>query len=433
MLPEPIRFNLHNQITLVVTPHPTADIVAARFLLKAGRLLESPAQMGLVNLLSAVLTKGTAHRSSLDIAEAVEYCGGSLSTDSGADFFVLSMKSISADFPQLLQLCAELLREPSFPDAEVELERNIILHGIRSKQEYPFTLAFDQLQAHLYGTHPYGFPSSGTIESVNSLQRSDLQKFHQTYFRPDNLVISIAGRVDVEECLKLVEAAFGDWEVPSDPLILPDCTGLHGRFHQNLNQDPNQDFDQDGKQEPQHLYLAKSSHQSIVIVGYLTTSIEDPAYIPLKLLSSYLGNGMSSRLFTELREKQALAYEVSALFPTRLHPALFAVYLGTAPQNQSLALQRLQQEVDRLQEVTLEEAELQTAKSKLLGQYALGKQTNGQLAQLFGWYEILGLGVEFDQQFSEQIKAITPADLQAISTQYLHTPCSSIVGPLAEP
>lgn len=412
MLPDPLRFSLPNKITLVVTPHTTADIVAARFLLKAGRLLESPDQMGLVNLLSAVLTKGTAHRSSLDIAEVVEYCGGSVSTDCGADFFILSLKSISADFPKLLHLCAELLREPSFPETEVDLERNVILHGIRSKQEYPFTLAFDQLQAHLYGQHPYGFPSSGSIESVTSLQRSDLQGFHDTYFRPDNLVISIAGRIEAEEALSLVEQAFGDWEIPSVPLTIPDFVPANP--------------------DPQPLYLPKNSHQSIVILGYLTTAIEDPAYIPLKLLSSYLGNGMSSRLFTELREKQALAYEVSALFPTRLHPALFSVYLGTAPQNQSLALESLQGEVDRLREVALEEGELQTAKSKLLGQYALGKQTNAQLAQLFGWYEILGLGVEFDQRFSAQIQALTPADLQAVSIQYLHTPCSSIVGP-AEP
>ena len=413
MLPEPIRLILPNQITLVVTPQSTADIVSARFLLKAGRLLETPGQMGLVNLLSAVLTKGTTHRSSLQIAEAVEYCGGSLSTECGADFFILSLKSISADFAHLLHLAAELLKEPSFPETEVELERNILLHGIRSKQEYPFTLAFDQLTAHLYGDHPYGFPSSGTIESVSALRRSDLEEFHRTYFRPDNLVISIAGRIEVEDCLKLVEEAFGDWDVPGVPLTFPEFVTP--------------------KPESQHLYLDKGRNQAIVIVGYLTIAIEDPAYVALKLLSSYLGNGMSSRLFTELREKQGLAYEVSAVFPTRLHPALFATYLGTAPQNKTIALEGLQREVDRLGEVPLTEAELHTAKSKLLGQYALGKQTNGQLAQLFGWYEILGLGVEFDQQFSDQIKALTPTDLQAVAMQYLHSPSSSIVGPAPEP
>ena len=89
MKSQPIRFVLDNHITLVVTPNPTANIIAARFLLRAGGLLESPSQMGLTHLLAAVLTKGTQRRSSLDIAEIVEYCGGSLGTDSGDDFFSL--------------------------------------------------------------------------------------------------------------------------------------------------------------------------------------------------------------------------------------------------------------------------------------------------------------------------------------------------------
>ncbi|MFZ9736637.1 MAG: M16 family metallopeptidase [Prochlorotrichaceae cyanobacterium] len=421
MLPDPTRLILKNNITLVVTPNPTVDVISARFLLRAGSLLESAAQMGLVNLLAAVLTKGTQKRSSLDIAETVEYCGGSLSTDSGNDFFVLSFKSMSGDFAKLLHLSAELLREPSFPESEVDLERNLILQGIRAKQEYPFTLAFDQLKAHLYGDHPYGFPNAGTIETVSTLQREDLQDFHRRYFRPDNLVISIAGRIDVETCLAQVEQTLGDWAVPAQPLEFP------------TYQIADQITDQTTAPTPQHLYLAKDTHQSIVILGYLTTAVHDPTYAPLKLLSSYLGNGMSSRLFTELREKQGLAYEVSALYPTRLDPALFVVYIGTAPHNQTLALKGLQREVDRLREDPLSEADLHTAKSKLLGQYALGKQTTGQLAQLFAWYEMLGLGVGFDQLFPEKIKAVTASDLQKIATQYLHTPCSSIVGPEIAP
>ncbi|MEY2976311.1 MAG: M16 family metallopeptidase [Prochlorotrichaceae cyanobacterium] len=413
VLPDPTRLILKNNITLVVTPNPTVDVISARFLLRAGSLLESAAQMGLVNLLAAVLTKGTQQRSSLDIAETVEYCGGSLSTDSGNDFFALSFKSMSGDFAKLLHLSAELLREPSFPEAEVDLERNLILQGIRAKQEYPFTLAFDQLKAHLYGDHPYGFANAGTIETVSALQREDLQTFHHRYFRPDNLVISIAGRIEVESCLAQVEQTLGDWAVPAKSLEFPTYKIV----------------DQSIVTTPQHLYLAKETHQSIVILGYLTTAVHDPSYAPLKLLSSYLGNGMSSRLFTELREKQGLAYEVSALYPTRLDPALFVVYIGTSPQNQALAGEGLQREVDRLREEPLSEADLHTAKSKLLGQYALGKQTTGQLAQLFGWYEILGLGIEFDQIFPDKIKAISASDLQKIATQYLHTPCSSIVGP----
>ena len=409
MLPHPTSLRLANGLTIVITPNPMADIIAARLLLKAGSSLEPPDKMGLVHLLSAVLTKGTQQRSSLAIAEAVEYVGAGLGTDSGTDSFALSLKSISSDFPALLQLAAELLQQPSFPEHEVELERSMVLQSIRAQQEYPFTIAFDQLRSHLYGSHPYGYPGLGTAETVQNLTRSDLQAFHATHFRPDRLIISIAGRVEVEQALDWVTETLGQWTAPAESPPVPPLAEIQSGAAKTL-------------------YTHQDTHQSAVALGYLTTNVHDRAYAPLKLISSYLGNGMSSRLFTELREKQGLAYEVSAFFSTRLHPALFVVYLGTAPHNLPVAIESLRREVDRLHEIPLTDSELQASKNKLLGQYALGKQTNAQLAQLFGWYELLGLGVGYDQTFTEQIQAVTIADIQTIAEAYLQNPCQSIVG-----
>lgn len=410
MLPYPTCLRLANGITIVVTPNPTTDIIAARLFLQAGSSLEPPDKMGLANLLSAVLTKGTQQRSSLAIADAVESVGASLGTDSAVDFFGISLKSISADFPQLLALTSELLQEPSFPPEEVELEQRMVLQTIRSQQEYPFTIAFDQLRSQIYGIHPYGYSSLGTQETVSSLTRSDLQDFHRAHFRPDELVISIAGRVAVDQAVDWVNDTLGGWLVP------PAASTVAAPWPEIQSGDS------------KLIYTPQETQQSAVVLGYLSASIHDRAYTPLKLISSYLGNGMSSRLFTELREKQGLAYEVSAVFPTRLHPALFMVYLGTAPHNLSKAIEGLQQEVDRLRAVPLAATELQACKTKLLGQYALGKQTNAQIAQVFGWYEQLGLGVGFDQTFTEQIQAITIEEIQQTATQYLQDPYQSIVG-----
>ncbi|MGA7933046.1 MAG: insulinase family protein, partial [Kovacikia sp.] len=152
-------------------------------------------------------------------------------------------------------------------------------------------------------------------------------------------------------------------------------------------------------------------------------------YAALKLLNNYLGNGLSSRLFVELREKRGLAYEVSAFYPTRLDPAQFVVYMGTAPENTAIALKGLQVEVDRLRTNALIPEELQSAKNKILGQYALGKQTNSQIAQIFGWYETLGLGIEFDVRFQEQIAAVTLEAAQESALKYLTEPYVSLVGP----
>ena len=131
----------------------------------------------------------------------------------------------------------------------------------------------------------------------------------------------------------------------------------------------------------------------------------------------------------ELREKRGLAYDVSAFYPTRLGQSQFVAYMGTAPENAATALEGLRFEVERLRHTLLTADELRAAKNKLLGQYALGKQTNAQLAQLLGWYEVLGLGVEFDQHFQEMTTAVTAEDTKAIAQEFFHTPYISLLGP----
>jgi zinc protease len=355
---------LDNGMKVLVVENPAADIIAARIFIRTGSRWESRTQAGLSQLVSAVLTKGTEQLSSLEIAERVESVGASLGADSSADYFLVSLKTVSADFADMLELVGQLLRSPTFPKEEVELEQRLTLQAIRSQQEQPFTVAFDQLRQVMYQNHPYALSGLGTEESVAQLKREDLQHYHQTYFRPDNLVISLVGRVEPSAAIALIEQVFGD-------------------------------------------------------------------YTALKLLNTYLGSGLSSRLFVELREKRGLAYDVSAFYPTRLDTSQFVVYMGTAPENTAIALEGLHTEVDRLCHTLLSPAELQAAKNKLLGQYALGKQTNAQIAQIFGWYEILGLGVEFDWQFQQAVTEVDAETAQAIARQYLTEPYISLVGPAA--
>ena len=152
------------------------------------------------------------------------------------------------------------------------------------------------------------------------------------------------------------------------------------------------------------------------------------SYAALKIISTYLGNGLSSRLFVELREKRGLAYEVSAFYPTRLEASQFVAYIGTASQNTGTALEGLRYECERLATEMLTEEELKICKSKLLGQYALGKQTNSQIAQVYGWYEVMGLGLEFDHQFVEAIAAVTQSEVLNVAQKYFTSPAISVVG-----
>lgn len=402
------RTVLNNGIVVLVTENPAADIIAARIFIRAGSCYENQEQAGLAHLLSAVLTKGCEGLSSLEIAEQVESVGASLGADTATDYFLLSLKTVTSDFAEILSLAGRILRSPTFPETQVELERRIALQDIRSQQEQPFTIAFDQLRDVMYQNHPYARSVLGSEATMSRLTRADLVQYHQTYFRPDHVVISIAGRITPENAIALVEGIFGDWQHATQPLEKLDLPELNVK--------------------PQIKIKPQQTQQSIVMLGYLGPSVLSADYAALKLLSTYLGNGLSSRLFVELREKRGLAYEVSAFYPTRLFPASFVVYMGTAPENTQLALFGLQTEVDLLSTAQLEEDALQAAKNKILGQYALGKQTNAQIAQMYGWYEILGLGIDFDRNFQETIASVTALDAMTAASRYLREPYVSLVG-----
>lgn len=411
---------LDNGITVLALENATADIVAARIFVTAGSLYESDDRAGLANLLAATLTKGTARRSSLEIAELVEAVGASLSADASTDYFLVGLKTVTEDFEPVLALAAELIREPAFPAEEIELERSLAIQALRSQREQPFAVAFDRLRTAMYGRHPYGRSTLGSEATLSRIEREDLQGFHRDRFRPEHVTIAISGCLTAAAAIALVERYFGDWQgdrataAPPPPAIaaLPSVIDQH------------------------HHVTPQETQQAIVMLGYLAAAARDESgqvhgdYAALKLLNTYLGNGLSSRLFVELREKRGLAYEVSAMYPTRSATSQFVAYMGTAPQNAAIALDGLQGEVERLKHEPLTAAELQTSKNKLLGQYALGKQTNSQLAQLYGWYEVLGLGIEFDQDFQRAIDRVTVPEMQRVAQKYFdQPPVVSLVGP----
>ena len=206
------------------------------------------------------------------------------------DYFLFSLKTVSADFEEILNLSAELLRSPALPEAEVELEKRLTLQAIRAQNEQPFAIAFSQLREAMYRDHPYAVSTLGLESTVAGLTRLDLENFHRTYFRPDNLVISLVGCWPIDRAIAALESAFSDWQAPPLPIPQVDLPRLTPR--------------------PTIRKTPQDTQQSIVMLGYLAPSAclkqgdrVPPEYAALKLINTYLGNGLSSRLFVELREK----------------------------------------------------------------------------------------------------------------------------------
>ncbi len=406
-MPMPQRTVLNNGIVVLVVENRAVDLVSAKFFVKYGTQVETPDRAGLVHLVSSLLTKGTANFSAQEIAEQVESLGASLSAEANSDYLLLSLKAIAGDFPSLLKLCGEILRCPSFPPSEIELERHLTIQAIKSQQERPFAVGYDRLQSLLFGEHPYGLPLLGFSQTVAQLDQGDLQAYHQQYVQPQNLVVSIAGKIHPEQAVQLVDEVLGDWQTTDAPCLYLVQPQPHAPTRERISQ---------------------NNQQAIVMLGYPAVSAHSEDYPAMRLIATYLGSGLSSRLFVELREKRGLAYEVSAFYPTRQLASLLVAYMGTATGNVETALAGLQTECDRLAQQPLSAEELQLAKSKLLGQYALGKQTNSQLAQTYGLYECLGLGADFDQRFVDQVAAVTVESLQRVAEECFREPTVVVVG-----
>ncbi|NEO25635.1 MAG: insulinase family protein [Kamptonema sp. SIO4C4] len=410
-IPHLHRTVLDNGITVIAVENQAADIIAARLFLRAGGRWETLDQAGVFHLMAATMTKGTANYSSVEIAEKVESIGAELGTSAAADYFLLGLKTVTPDFPEMFSLAREILRSPTFPDSEVALEQQLTLQNIKAQQERPFNLAFFQLREAMYPEHPYSTSILGTEATVSQLTPEVLAAYHQHYFRPDNLIVSISGRIDPDTAIAAVQEFFGDWKPPQTEMITPKLPSITA--------------------QPRRDAIAQPSQQSIVMLGYHAPAVQKQQdYRVLKLVNTYLANGLSSRLFVELREKRGLAYDVSGFYPTRIEPSQFVVYMGTAPDNTQIAIDGLREEVERLCETPLLQEELQAAKNKLIGQYALGKQTNTEIAQMFGWYETIGVGIEFDQTFPDAIAQITPDRVQEVAQRYFSVPpYVSLVGP----
>jgi zinc protease len=400
---------LPNGITLIVTPSNTTDIVAGRIFIRAGSYFDPVDRSGTSNLIATLLTKGTTELSAMEIASRIESVGAGVSAEANNDHIEVSFKSVTADFAEILRLVGEIIRNPAFPAEQVTLEKKLVVERIRSQSERPLTLAFQQLRESIYHSHPYAQPLLGMTSNVMSINRQELVDFHQTYFRPDLITISIAGNVDLKVVEQLVDEVFIDWFLPASaaPAITP-----------HLIEAP-----------AQRQTLAKDTKQSIVMLGHLSVAATDPDYFALRAIDSYLGSGLSSRLFVELREKRGLAYEVASVFSTKVDRSIFAVYMGTANEKVSMAINGLQGEMARLCVAKLSEEELADTKTKLLGKYALSKQTNGQLAYIYGWYESLGLGWDFDQTLSKSIEALTTDKIEEVAVKYFDRPYHlSVVG-----
>lgn len=407
--PPPVfRHRLPNGLTLLVRENPAAPVVAASLLVRMGTRWEDSETAGVANLLQHVMVKGTGRLSAQAVAEAVEEIGGSLTGSGEADFSELRGTALARHWKGLLALLAEVALAPHLAADEIEKERRVILTQIRNRGDLPFPLTFDALLAALYGPHPYGVPSTGRRESVERLDRPRLLAHYREHYRGPAMVLAVSGEVPapavVDEVGRLF-AALPAGPVPADTPPPPPGPGGARRI------------------------LERPAAQAQILMGFLAPPLGHPDYPAVKVLNAVLGGGMAGRLFTELRDRQGLAYSLGAVYPSRRDTSFLAVYMGTAGENVGAAERGLRREIERLRQEPVPPAEIGRAKAYLLGSLAMDRRTNARQAWYLAFFELAGVGHEFLDRYRQAVEAVTPEDLQRAARRYLARPTVTVLKP----
>lgn len=389
---------LPNGIVLLIAERPAVPIVSMRVFTRAGAVLDPPGRSGLANLTGELLTRGTAKRTGQELDTAIEFVGGRLEAGAGRDGLWTSLAVLKRDLTLGLDLLREILLTPTFPEAELKRKVAEIQAAIQRSEENPGAVASRALSKLVFAGHPYANPVEGTRESVGSLTRDEVVRFHGEHVRPDTTIISVVGAVTVEEARRAIVARFGAWPRPATAAPRPAAATAGGT--------------------PGVETIERELTQATLLFGRQAVNQKDPDYYALTVANYILGGGSSSRLYTEVREKSGLAYAVYSYLAPGQYGALFAVSTQTRTAEIAKVRTVIEAELSRLQRDDVSAAELGLAKDYLIGSFPLRLDTSSKMADFLIGVEQMGLGLDYADRYRELVGRVTAADVRRVALRY---------------
>lgn len=406
---------LPNGLRVVVTPIPTAQSAAVSLWVSVGSRDETPATNGLSHYIEHMLFKGTERRATAaQISEAIEGAGGGLNA--------FTTKEVTCYWNNLpyervdtgLDVLADMLQHSVMDPAEVERERTVVQQELRRAKDSPGNWVTELISEATYGDQPIGWPIGGTLDTVGTMQRPDFFSHMGTYYHPKNAVLSVAGNVDPVRVIDVVARQFGDWTV-----------------HEAVERDV-------AKAERPGEYIRideREIEQSNLSLAVLGIGRSDPDKYAVDIMNTALGRGMSSRLFTEVRERRGLAYSVGSGSSRYRDIGAVSVSAGVTREHQEEALQVIVSELQRIANEPMGDQELQRTKDYAAGSFRLGLETPMSFAQRFGGQLLQDGEIEPPDVTVQRLRAVTAADVQRVATRIFSNAKFSlaVVGPSASP
>ena len=399
-LPVPEKFKLSNGLTVLYSERTGLPLVAANLVLHAGSGVNPVDRPGLASMTARMLQQGTTTRSALQIADRAADLGATLDSGAGPDTTGVSTRSLSRNFPAALELLADVALHPSFPQAEIERVRSERLTGIVQEKDEPSALAMRVLTAALYGPrHTYGYPDSGTTESIKAISRDDVEQFWQQNYFPDDAALVVTGNIKLTSLKPLLEKRFGAWKAgrPAPPALgLPETT--------------------DAK-----LILVDrpGAPQTTLVCFSMGLARSTPDFAPVEVMNADLGGLFSSRINMNLREAHGYTYGAGSFFNYHRAAGPFVVFSDVRTDATAPATSEVFNELRRMRETQMTPAELLLSKDSIArslpGRFERGTAAAATFAELFTY----ALPMDYFSTLPDRINAVTIEQAQAMAQKYV--------------
>ena len=397
------RVDLPNGITVLARSNFNSPSITVSGYVTVGGLFDSDEKLGLADFVSAALMRGTEKRDFQGIYQALESVGASLGFNGATHTTGFGSKSLAEDLPLLLELLSEGLRQPVFPETQIERLRAQLLTGLTLRAQDTRDMAdltFDQI---VYKDHPYSRPEDGYPEMIQAITRQDLVDFHQKHYGPRGMVVAVVGAVAPEDAVEKVRSALGDWTNPNQPHPpqLPSVTPLEELVTQRV--------DIPGKT------------QADIILGVAGPSRSAEEFFDAALGNSIFGQfGMMGRIGEAVREKAGLAYYAFSRMSAGMGPGPWSVSAGVNPENVEKAIELIRAEIKRFVTELVDDDELNDSKANFIGRLPLALESNGGVAGALLNLERYNLGLDYYLRYAEMVEAVTPEGVLRAASKYLH-------------
>ena len=410
LAPTHCRHELRGGARLLTAELPDRASASLVLMLGVGSRFEEDRIGGASHFIEHLFFKGTKRRpTAKEIAESIEGVGGSMNASTDKELTVYWTRVPADRLDLAVDVLFDIVSDSKLSPADIERERMVILEELKMYLDQPQDYVHSLFERIMWPDHPLGRDIIGTMESVSSTSRDDLVAYIAEHYRLPNLVIGLAGAVDHEQSRRLVEERLVLSTSPNGSRYVPAPGPLD---------------------RPSVVLLQKDTEQAHVCLGTRALSYVDPDRYVLDLLNTVLGEGMSSRLFLEIREKRGLAYDVHSYSSKHSDGGYFAVYLGVDPKKAEEALEAVLDELRKIADHPVPEEELTKAREFTKGRLRLGLESTNSLASWLCQQELLMDELKTVDEVIALYEAVTAADVQRVARLVLRQPLQlAVIGP----